>query len=507
MTPCPALCRFKQLRAVLLADSADVAQAGKLAGCYAVHELGSWPAPAQLAARVCKLLQVRPWAANSAAGPHAAETAALPALAAVLQVAAAGQQADAAAAAEASAGEEDGDDVIDMLLLSLDAAHALDGGGAGGSNSHTSKPAAAPAAASCPAAVTYDADSPAGCRSTQVSTRASSQASAALAWADALLSQLNQVPGFRDTVLLSLVVGPGERPLSQQPLLVQEQPLVRYVEATEQQQRPQAAALPAAAAPAGCPPVRRPLQSYQLAGRAGVAVDAGRPALVVHRLAGVIRRAAARACCWEARDGCVGPPALTCARRGSRWPPVLACLPLPRGARSLAALGPVLRLFLRTVLCLNQAALALRPVLAPPRASHPNTHTHTHMHTHPPPRPPILHPNTPAGWTAQALWAWPRCGRTARRAASWPSGCCQRWPTSLGGRPSMAREPACGALHRLPCAAAGPVLLGGMLQPCKANCALQSCASKLPAHQGPARGEVQQQRGCDSRRHKASAQA
>lgn len=274
---------------MLLADSTEVAQAGKLAGCYAVHELGSWPAPAQLAARICKLLQVRPWAAGSAAGPQAA--AALPALAAVLQAAAAGQGAGVGVAApEAGQEEEEGDDVIDMLLLSLDAAHAP---GSGGTSRIDARMSIAEGGA---AAGGHKPDAAAGHGTSASGAR--SQARAALAWADELLSRLNQVPGFRDTVLLSLVVGPGEQPLSRQPLLAQEQPLLPFEEGPRQQ--PLTALQPAApsVAAAGCPPVRRPLQSYQLAGRHRVAVDGQSPALVVHRLAGVTRRVPRRPAGW-----------------------------------------------------------------------------------------------------------------------------------------------------------------------------------------------------------------
>ncbi|KAL4423937.1 hypothetical protein ABPG75_001238 [Micractinium tetrahymenae] len=273
--------RFKQLRAALLTDSADVAQAGKLAGCYAVHQLDDWPAPASLAARICKLLQVRPWAAGGAAGPQPAAAAALPALATILQAATAGQGAGTVAAAGA-AEEEEEEDVIDMLLLSMEAASNSSGSSA--SNAHING-AVRPAAAS--------SGEPADAASND--SNSSTQASAALEWADAVLSHLNQAPGFRDTVLLSLVVGPGQQPLCQQPLLAQEQPLLACDSAPERHQ-PCAAVQPAAAAAAAdCPPVRRPLQSYQFAGQERIAVDAARPALVVHRLAGVIRVDAAAA--------------------------------------------------------------------------------------------------------------------------------------------------------------------------------------------------------------------
>lgn len=226
---------------MLLTDSAAAAQAGTLAGCYAAHQLGpAWQPAADLAAHICKLLRVQPLPP-----PGAADAA--PALAAVLT--AAGQ------AAPAAGEEEEGDDVIDMLLLVLDAANAPAGGGEqdGGSEQD-----------------------------------GGGSSLAALEWADSLVRALNQAPGFRDTVLLSLVLGPGEQPLALQPLLQQEQPLVQPGAA------PGAAPGSAAAGAAGCPAVRRPLQSYQFAGQERVAVDAAHPALVVHRLPAVIRCAGKR---------------------------------------------------------------------------------------------------------------------------------------------------------------------------------------------------------------------
>ena len=274
----------------MLTDSAEAAEAGSLAGCYAVHRLNSsssngsaalpaWQPPPQLADHICRLLRVQPLPSGAPAPPAAVEEAA-PALAAVFA---------AAAAAAAGAGqqhgtgqqqqlqlqqqeeeEEEGDEVIDMLLLVLDAAAA----------------AAAATAGS-------DDDGIAGSCASNGGSGGSS--CAALEWADDLLRHLNQAPGFRDTVLLSLVLGPGQQPLSQQPLLVQEPPLLlpgRRPDAPSAA-APEAggAAGAAGAGAADCPAVRRPLQSYQFAGLEQVAVDAHRPALVVHRLPGVIRQA------------------------------------------------------------------------------------------------------------------------------------------------------------------------------------------------------------------------
>ncbi|KAI7846349.1 hypothetical protein COHA_000186 [Chlorella ohadii] len=264
--------RFKQLRAVLLTDLPATAHAGQLAGCYAVHQLGpSWQPPADLAARICSMLHVAPL-------PLAGSSEAAPALAAVL--AAAGQSQPPAAAFGAAVGEEaeEGDEVIDMVLLALDAANApvlsSDGEQAGSG-------ALAPPGAGSSAAL--------------------SSSLAALEWADDLVRLLNQEPGFRETVLLTLVVGPGQ--CAEQPLLVQDQPLLQ-----PGQPQPYGSAAPAAAAGTAasaaaleratavaaapvCLPVQRPAQSYQLAGLDRVSVDAHSPAVVVHRLPAVIRQA------------------------------------------------------------------------------------------------------------------------------------------------------------------------------------------------------------------------
>ena len=245
--------RFKQIRAVLLTDTSEVAQAGEQAGCYAVHSLAGWPAPQKLAARISQLLGLQ------AAATAAALAAAAPALAAVLQA------AGAAGSAQQQA-EEEGDDVIDLLMLALDASQApgsSDGGDASTANSTAG-----------------------GGISSSISSISS--AVAMLEWADELLRCLNSVPGFRDTVLLSLVVVPGAQPLSTAPLLQQEQALLTHGQ-------PQAAAAAGSAAQAaaplenGCWRVHRPLQSFQFAGQQEVEVDGQRPALVVHRLPGVIR--------------------------------------------------------------------------------------------------------------------------------------------------------------------------------------------------------------------------
>lgn len=271
--------RFKQLRAVLLTDSSAAACAGQLAGCYAVHQLGhGWQPAAELAARICTLLHV------AAPLPPGGSDAA-PALAAVL--AAAGQLQPRAAAGQEGGPEEEeeqeGDDVVDMVLLALDAANApvLSSTGKQDSSTHDLPGAG--------------------------SNAAPSSSMAALEWADDLVQQLNQMPGFRETVLLTLVVGPGQQPCMEQPLLVYNQPLLQpgqrqtdtqaAVGAAGSGAGPQAAAAGtaarAAAAVANCLPVRRPAQSYQFAGLDRIAVAAHHPAIVVHRLPAVIRQAAA----------------------------------------------------------------------------------------------------------------------------------------------------------------------------------------------------------------------
>ena len=268
--------RFKQLRAVLLTDSSAAACAGQLAGCYAVHQLGhGWQPAAELAARICKLLHV------AALSPPDGSDAA-PALAAVL--AAAGQLQPRATAGQEDGPEEEeqeGDDVVDMVLLALDAANApvLSSTGKQDGSTHDLPGAG--------------------------SNAAPSSSMAALEWADDLVRQLNQMPGFRETVLLTLVVGPGQQPCMEQPLLVYNQPLLQpgqrqtdtkaAVGAAGSGAGPEAAAAAAgaSAAVANCLPVRRPAQSYQFAGLDRIAVDAHHPAIVVHRLPAVIRQAGA----------------------------------------------------------------------------------------------------------------------------------------------------------------------------------------------------------------------
>ncbi|GAB4814971.1 hypothetical protein N2152v2_002017 [Parachlorella kessleri] len=105
-----------------------------------------------------------------------------------------------------------------------------------------------------------------------------------LEWLDSLLRALNQVGGFRDTVLLSVVLGlqPAAAASVMARLQQQEGRLLG------QQGGQQAAQGQQGGGPRW--PIRRPLQSYQFRGTEQVAIRHDLAALVVHRLAGVIRK-------------------------------------------------------------------------------------------------------------------------------------------------------------------------------------------------------------------------
>ncbi len=97
-------------------------------------------------------------------------------------------------------------------------------------------------------------------------------ACAAMEWTDALVRRLDRAPGFKDTAILTLVTTPPGGPShSLPPTLTQER-----------------AALPPIADAGGV--VVRPLQSFEYSGTERVEVDVAAPAVVVHRMAGVIRR-------------------------------------------------------------------------------------------------------------------------------------------------------------------------------------------------------------------------
>lgn len=271
---------------MLLTDTAEVAEAGKLAGCYAVHLLespgSSWQAPSQLAARICRLLQVQPWAPASTQGGTSGAASTLPALAAVL-----GAAATAPPGSRQEAEEEEGDDVHDMVMVVLDAACATGGGSSSSGDSTGNSGAESAQALAAGAAAENRLGEVEG--STVIDGDRFSSSTFALDWADSLLSQLGQVPGFKDTVLLSLVVGQrqGQGCAQAPPHLLQQGPPLLV--ANQEQAAGERAAIGAAAGERL--QVQRPLQSYQFAGLDQVKVDEAAPALVVHRLAGVIRQA------------------------------------------------------------------------------------------------------------------------------------------------------------------------------------------------------------------------
>ena len=229
---------------MLLADTPAALQCGHKAGCHEVQALelsGSpptWPDAGQVAARIARLL-----------APDALLAAAVTASSGgdkndgeqeqQQQRGGEGGEADAGAGGE----ELDSDETVDMVVLALDAQHAPgSSGGARGSPAsaapHDSEEGAAPPA---------------------------------LAWVDELVRELNACPGLRQCVMLSLVLAPsaGAAPSPGLAPLPQTQPLLQLG--------------------AGFLPLRRPRQSYQAAGLDAVEVEAGRPMLVVHRLAGVVR--------------------------------------------------------------------------------------------------------------------------------------------------------------------------------------------------------------------------
>lgn len=101
---------------------------------------------------------------------------------------------------------------------------------------------------------------------------AAGAACAAMEWADALVRRLDRAPGFKDTSILTVVATPPRGPAHPlPPTLTQER-----------------RALPPAEGAAAA--VVRPLQSFEFSGTERVAADVAAPAVVAHRLAGVIRR-------------------------------------------------------------------------------------------------------------------------------------------------------------------------------------------------------------------------
>lgn len=94
---------------------------------------------------------------------------------------------------------------------------------------------------------------------------------ALLAWADSLLSALDGIAGFRDTVIFTLVITPGPYPTSS---VVSHEDDGMGLDIDGRQDGPR---------------VRRPTQSAQFSGFIEVKVDWAHLGIVIHRLDGVIR--------------------------------------------------------------------------------------------------------------------------------------------------------------------------------------------------------------------------
>jgi hypothetical protein len=111
------------------------------------------------------------------------------------------------------------------------------------------------------------------------------QACVALEWTDSLLRCLDSLSGFRDTVLTTVVVTP--------PPSLPLKPDDEQNSASKILKRPlphEQIELDVSTGSNGKRIVlHRPLQSYQFSGTKRVEVDAARPAVVVHRLPGIIR--------------------------------------------------------------------------------------------------------------------------------------------------------------------------------------------------------------------------
>lgn len=119
----------------------------------------------------------------------------------------------------------------------------------------------------------------------EATSEAIDQACIALEWTDSLLRSLDSIPGFRDTVLTTLVVTPPPPLLktdgasdSPRPCLLKHPLALKQVE------------LDVRTSTSGEKVVlHRPLQSYQFCGMKHVNIDTERPAVVVHRLPGIVR--------------------------------------------------------------------------------------------------------------------------------------------------------------------------------------------------------------------------
>jgi hypothetical protein len=227
----PLEARFPGLRAALLTDDAALA-AGAAAAGFAADGARA-PLPRGGAARWPKPAAV---AARLAAALGAAAAPAPRATPASVLAALGGEEEEG----EDGDDDEDGADVAFLVL------HA----GAAAADVAVAEP---------------------DCSDAGAAASAFAAAVAALEWADALVRALDAAPGLGGRTLLTLVLGAGAAPLPPAG-------------------RPALGGAPLAPAGADFPPVRRPRQSAEFSGAAAVAPDVRRPAVVVHRLPGVVRR-------------------------------------------------------------------------------------------------------------------------------------------------------------------------------------------------------------------------
>lgn len=109
--------------------------------------------------------------------------------------------------------------------------------------------------------------------SNSASGNAYRRACTAVAWAESLLRYLDTIPGFQDTVLTTLVFGSSVHPLPKAFHLATQQSSNEMNTFNRD-----------------CLMLQRPVQSFQLSGVDKVDVLLDRPAVVVHRLNGVIRK-------------------------------------------------------------------------------------------------------------------------------------------------------------------------------------------------------------------------
>lgn len=122
----------------------------------------------------------------------------------------------------------------------------------------------------------------------EASSEAIDQACVALEWTDLLLRSLDSIPGFRDTVLTTLVVTPPPPTPSLKTDGNSNIPMPRLLQHPLAQEQIE---LDVRTLNSGEKVVlHRPLQSYQFCGMKQVKVDTERSAVVVHRLPGIVRK-------------------------------------------------------------------------------------------------------------------------------------------------------------------------------------------------------------------------